>query len=179
MCSEFQMVKTVSDWCRRTGEATLPELLPYFDLSALTADQQHWLLQELPPSIDYAALVLNGLLRSEILQPHELASFHLDYPGMRWKRIFSVGDRLANLFEVIEKSFAEFHKKLLVLHIHERLSVAIYILQPVVIDEEALIGNSVRAFAFPHTQQQGNARERIHVTGPEYRLYYDHTTFQL
>ncbi|KAL2827983.1 RNA dependent RNA polymerase-domain-containing protein [Aspergillus cavernicola] len=179
MCSEFHMLRLAYEWCRRTGSAELSELLPYFNLSALTVEQQHWLLHVLPPSTEFPALVMNGLLRSDILQPNELTPLHLNYPGMRWKRIFSVEDRLANLVEVLEKSFSQFHRKFLVLQVNPRFSIAIYIPQPIAIEDEALVGKRVLVYAFPHTQPQGNTRERIHITSAEYRLYYDHTTFQL
>jgi regulator of nonsense transcripts 1 len=98
---------------------------------------------------------------------------------MRWKRKFSTDDRLANLFEVIAKSFSEFHRKLLVLKVHERLIVAIYIQQQIAPEEEILVGQGVRFIAFPHTQKPGNCRGRIHATKPTYHLYYDHNVFQL
>ncbi|KAH1747972.1 hypothetical protein KXV52_004173 [Aspergillus fumigatus] len=179
LCSEFRLVVLAYDWCRKNGKGQLLELLPYFNISALTAEQRHWLLKELPPTTAYPGLVMNGLLSSDILEPQELAPFHLDYPGMRWKRIFSTADRLANLFEIFGKSFPQFHRKLLVLQIQERLSVAIYIPQPVEMEKEAQVGVGVRVFAFPHTQQQSNVRGRVHFTSAGYRLYYDHTTFQL
>jgi regulator of nonsense transcripts 1 len=179
LCTEFRLVVLAYDWCRKKGKGQFWELLPYFNISALTAEQRHWLLKELPPTTEYPGLVMNGLLSSDILHPHELVPFHLDYPGMRWKRIFSTEDRLANLFEILGKSFPQFHRKLLVLQIQERLSVAIYIPQPIETEQEAEVGVGVRVFAFPHTQQQSNVRERIHSTSAGYRLYYDHTTFQL
>ncbi|KAL4898930.1 RNA dependent RNA polymerase-domain-containing protein [Aspergillus multicolor] len=178
-CSEFRMIQLVHEWCRRSGEAEIQEFIEYFDFAALTIEQQHWLLHELPPTMDLPALVLNGLLTSEILQEHELSPFHLDYPGMRWKRIFSTQNRLGNLFEVLETSFAHFHRKLLVLRIHERFSIAIYIPQQLAIDEEAMVGGRVVVFAFPHTQHQGHARGRMLFTSPEYRLLLSHTTLQL
>ncbi|KAL4932417.1 RNA dependent RNA polymerase-domain-containing protein [Aspergillus undulatus] len=178
-CSEFRMVELVYDWCRRNREAELAEFLPYFDLGALTVEQQHWLLQELPTATDLPALVMNGLLSSNILQPHELSPFHLDYPSMRWKRIFGVENRLGNLFEVLEKTFPQFARKLLVLRINERFSIAIYIPQRMAIHEEALVGTRVLVFAFPHTLSYTNARDRIHCTTAEYRLHFNHTTLQL
>ncbi|KAL4784135.1 RNA dependent RNA polymerase-domain-containing protein [Aspergillus varians] len=178
-CSEFHMMRLVYEWCRRTREAEFGELLPYFNLDALTVEQQHWLLQELPATTGLPELVMNALVSSDILQPYELRPFHFDHPGMRWKRIFSTENRLANLFEALEKSFPQFHRKLLVLRIHERFSIAVYIPQPLIMDEEALVGTSVRVFAFPHTQHQGNASERIHITSGEYRLHFNHTTLQL
>jgi regulator of nonsense transcripts 1 len=179
LCTEFRLVVLAYDWCRKKGKGQFWELLPYFNISALTAEQRHWLLKELPPTTEYPGLVMNGLLGSDILHPHELVPFHLDCPGMRWKRIFSTEDRLSNLFEILGKSFPQFHRKLLVLQIQERLSVAIYIPQPIEMEKEAQVGVGVRVFAFPHTQQQSNVRGRIHSTSAGYRLYYDHTTFQL
>jgi hypothetical protein len=60
---------------------------------------------------------------------------------MRWKRIFSLKNRLANLFEVIEKSFSRFHRKLLVLRISDRFSIAIYSSRVIEFEEEAAVGN--------------------------------------
>ncbi|KAL4947610.1 RNA dependent RNA polymerase-domain-containing protein [Aspergillus filifer] len=178
-CPEFRMIGLVHDWCRRTKQAELSEFLPYFDLAALTVEQQHWLLQVLPVATELPALVMNGLLSSDILRPHELCPFHLDYPGMRWKRIFGTEDRLGNLFETFENVFPQFHQKLLVLQIHERFSIAIYIPQRMAIDEDTVLVKKVLVFAFPHTQSQSNARDCIHITSSQYRLHFNHNTFQL
>ncbi|GMF97249.1 unnamed protein product [Aspergillus oryzae] len=178
-CSEFRMVQLVYEWCRRTKKADLRELLPYFDVAAHTVGQKHWLLQELPAATELPALVMNGLINSDILQPHELRSFHLDYPGIRWKKIFSVENRLANLFEVLEKSLSHFHRKLLVLRLDNRFSIALYIPRLIGIDEEAPVGRCVLAFGFLQTQNQENALERIFLSGVNYKLHFNHTTLQL
>jgi hypothetical protein len=62
---------------------------------------------------------------------------------MRWKRIFSTKDCLSNLFKILRKSFPQFHQKLLVLQIQERLSIVIYILQPIKMEKEAQVGVGV------------------------------------
>lgn len=173
------MICLVHDWCQKSGQAQICDLLPYFDLSAITSEQLHWLLQVLPPSIGYPSLVMNRLLSSDILAPEELSPFNLDLPGIRWKCIFSANDRMANLFEVFERSFSQFHRKLLVLKIHNRLTVAIYIPQQIYPEEEAPVGRTVRVIAFPHTQERDNRHGCIHTTKATYRLYYDHNTFQL
>jgi regulator of nonsense transcripts 1 len=178
-CSEFRMIQLVYDWCRQTREAELREFLPYFDLAALTVEQKYWFMQQMPSHVELPALVMNGLVDSEILQPHELQPFHLNYPGMRWKRIFSLENRFANLFEVLERSFSHFHRKLLILRVSERFSIAIYISRLIEVDEEAAVGNRVLVFAFPHTQDQTNSRDRIFRASNEFRLHFNHTTFQL
>ncbi|KAI9925947.1 hypothetical protein MW887_005753 [Aspergillus wentii] len=178
-CSEFYMIQLVCDWCRKTGQGTLSEFLSYFDVSALSAEQRHWLLQELPPSTQLPAMIMNRLLSSAIIGQDELAPFYLDNLLMRWKCIFSTEDRWANLFEVIHKSFSVFHRKLLVLRIHERLSVAIYLNQQIPPEEEVLVGKGVRVLAFPHTQERANHRGRSKPTEIDYRLFYDHNTLQL
>ncbi|KAL3462793.1 hypothetical protein BJX64DRAFT_136699 [Aspergillus heterothallicus] len=178
-CSEFLIIQMTYEWCRRTREAALREFLPYFNLAALGIEQKYWLLQQLPVELDLPALVMNGLMDSEILQPHELQPFRLDLPGMRWKRIFSPENRLANLFEVLEKTFVHFHRKLLILRISERFSIAVYISRLIEVDEEADVGQKVLVFAFTHTQDQSNSRDRIFRATTEFRLHFNHSTFQL
>ncbi|KAE8384737.1 RNA dependent RNA polymerase-domain-containing protein [Aspergillus alliaceus] len=178
-CSEFYMLQLVHDWCRRQGTSELQEFLHYINLDALTVERRHWLLQALPPAFDYPSLIMNDLLGSNILRPKELSPYHLDYTGLRWKCIFSDQSRLSNLMEVLEQSFHQFHRKLLVLRINERFSVAIYVSNRIAVGEDILVGRAVRVIAFPHTHGDLSGHRRIVTTSVESRLYYDQNYLQL
>lgn len=81
--------------------------------------------------------------------------------------------------KVIDRTFHNFTRKLLVLHIHERLSVAIYI--PILIEraDECAVDDRVRLFSFPHTQKGDRSYRSVVPTKINSRLYYDQGTLQL
>ena len=177
--SEFEMAKIAYTWARK-NRVPFSEFLDYIDLDRFTMDQRLWLLRELPVTAENPAIVMNGLLTSAILSPHELQPHHLDFPGLRWKRLFSSEtERLGNLFEFIQRCFTHFQHKLFVFQIGERLSVAIYIPQKIEKDEDFQVDDAVRLFAFPHTHERVSGHRRVVRTKKNYRLYYDQSAFQL
>ena len=177
--SEFEMAKLVYTWSRK-NKVPFCEFLDYIDLNRFTMEQRLWLLRELPVNAENPALVMNSLLTSTILSPLELRPHHLDFPGLRWKKVFSSdNERLANLFESIQRCFVQFQHKLLVFQIGERLSVAIYIPQKIEKDDDFQVDDKIWLFAFPHTHRMISGHRRMVRTKKNYRLYYDQSTFQL
>lgn len=75
--------------------------------------------------------------------------------------------------------FELFERKLLVLPINERLSVAIYIPPKTPKEDDFLIGDAVRLFAFPHFHPNVTDHRRLVSTKVGYRLYYDNSKFEL
>ena len=177
--SEFEMAKIAYTWSRK-NRVPFSEFLDYIDLDRFTMEQRLWLLRELPVTAENPAIVMNGLLTSALLSSHELQPHHLDFPGLRWRRVFSSEvDRLGNLFESIHRCFTQFQHKLFVFRVGERLSVAIYIPQKIEKDEDFKVDDTVRLFAFPHTHERVSGHRRCVSTKKNYRLYYDQGVFQL
>ncbi|KAF3941986.1 Helicase [Dactylella cylindrospora] len=176
-CSEVDMVQLLLRWCRSTRKAQLSYFLPYINLDALTEEQRQWLAQEFPPTFSLTSHLMNSLTRSEILSTNELSPYHLDYPAMRWKCIYSSYEtRLGNLLEALEKSFSHFHRKLLVIRVTDRFSIAIYIPKQIPFEEETALGPSARILAFTHTNSDCS---RIIAPGADYRLFFDHSRFEI
>ena len=177
--SEFEMAKIAFTWSKK-NKVPFSEFLDYINLDRFTSEQRLWLLRELPVTPNNPSSVMNGLLQSAILSPCELQPHRLNYPGLRWKCVFSSEQhRLGSLFEFIQQSFALFQRKLFVFRIGERLSVAIYIPRKIEKEEDFQVDDTVRLFAFPHTHEQVTGHRRVVSTKQNYRLYYDHSTFQL
>lgn len=150
------------------------------DFSALTDEQRVWLLSRLPPSATAPALGRNGLLQSELLSPQECRRFGLDHPQLRWKPVFnSAVDRTARFLPVVCASLEAFHKKLIVLNLNERLSIAIYVPQKIARASEVSVDDNVRVFALSHSQGSMSANYRVMPTKINYRLYCDEQVFQL
>lgn len=179
--AEFEMMKLVFKWCAMSkGSRVFADFLPYFDISVLSDEQRHWLLQQLPPTFTNASLVKNELVSSSIITSAELAPFHLDYPGMHWKCVYrSEEHRIANLFERMEVSFNQFHRKLLVFKVHDRLSIAAYIPTLIPHEEDVLVGSRIRLLAFPHSHKDRAGHRRIITPGPEYKIYYDQSRLDI
>jgi regulator of nonsense transcripts 1 len=99
---------------------------------------------------------------------------------MRWKRFYSSGEhRLGLLLDSVGRALSLFHKKLIFLHVDERLTVAIYVPQKAEEADETVVDDSVRLFAFTHTHD-GSNRHRLAVpTKKNYRLYFDNVSLQL
>ena len=72
-----------------------------------------------------------------------------------------------------------FHKKLIVLSVDERLTVAIYIPKIIERASEVQVNTSVRFFAFPHSQGLQSPNYKVLPTKVNYRLFYDEQVFQL
>src|SRR5438045_405163 len=177
--SEFELINLSYRWCRKNN-ATLADFLHLFDFNLLTAEEKIWTLKQLPPSPESPGLILNALCQSKLVQLSELCPFKLDYPGLRWKRIYdSSRDRLATLLDTMARALELFHRKLIVIRVDERLTVAIYVPQKVERGRECQVNNRVRLFAFPHFQGDETSYRLALPTKMNYRLYCDENVFQL
>ncbi|KAK4148839.1 RNA dependent RNA polymerase-domain-containing protein [Chaetomidium leptoderma] len=160
--SEFELLCITLRWCRKNG-ARLEDLLHLFDLNILTSEERGWVLQQLPSSRGIPALILNAVCSSNLLTEEAAARFQLNHHGVQWKRIFdSSRDRLATFLDSASNLMGLFHRKLLVLRA-----------------QECVVDDSVRLFAFPHsqgTETQSRISLPIKMT---YRLYCDNGAFQL
>ncbi|KAG4270545.1 hypothetical protein FPRO04_11414 [Fusarium proliferatum] len=176
---EFECVKLAYSWCLK-NKTPFESLLHLFDFNILTADQKAWVLAHVPGSATVTGLIQNALCSSGILRPPELQQFHLDYPGIKWKRTYdSSMDRLATFHEAVATNLELFQRTLIVFQPDERLSLAVYIPKKIDRSQDCLIDNTGRLFAFPHSQgPQRQARLSL-PTKMQYQLYCDGNVFQL
>ena len=177
--SEFELLCMTLRWCRKDG-ARLEDLLYLFDLNVLTNEERAWVLQQLPSSPEISALVLNAVCSSNLLPEDAAARFQLNHHGVRWKRIFdSSRDRLATFLETASKAMGLFHRKLLVLRVDKRLTVAIYVPRIIEHSQDCVVDDTVRLFAFAHSQGTETQSRMSLPTKKTYRLYCDEGVFQL
>lgn len=177
--SEFELLKLTYRWCLK-NKASLVNFLGFFDLNQLDDENKAWLLFNLPQTRETSSLVLNALTQSNLITEREMFPFKLHYPGLRWKLLFdSAQDRMARLLNFTSQALELFHKKLLVLRIDTRLTIAIYIPMQIEKRKECQVDNAVRLFAFPHTQGDESFQRRAVPTKMNYRLYCDDNNFQL
>ncbi|KAF5579291.1 NAM7-nonsense-mediated mRNA decay [Fusarium pseudocircinatum] len=176
---EFESVKLAYAWCLKNN-TSLESLLHLFDFNILTADQKAWVLAHVPGSAATTGLVQNALCSSVILQRRELQQFHLDYPGIKWKRTYDSSiDRLATFHDAVATDLGLFQRTLIVFQPDERLSLAIYIPKKIERSQDCVINDTGRLFAFPHSQgPQRQARLSL-PTKMQYQLYCDGNVFQL
>ncbi|KAF8849897.1 RdRP-domain-containing protein [Acephala macrosclerotiorum] len=177
--SEFELVKLTYRWCQKNNTA-LMDFMHLFDVNLLAAEEKAWTLNQLPPSAEVPSLIMNALCRSNLIQDSELCPFKLDYPGLRWKRIYdSSQDRLATFLDTTARALELFHRKLIVIRVDYRLTLAIYVPQKIERRQECQVDDRVRLFAFPHSQD-GQTSHRLNMpTKMNYRLYCDGNVFQL
>jgi hypothetical protein len=177
--SEFELLQIVIQWCDRRNI----DVSAYFhliDFGALSDEQHIWFLSRMPPSETLTSLVRNGLLQSQLIYPQEFHRFGLDHPRLHWKSIFdSSVDRMGRFLPTMCRSLEVFHKKLIVININERLSIAIYIPQKIPRASEVSVDSSVRVFVFPHSQGPQSPNYRVMPTKVEYRLYCEDHVLQL
>ena len=177
--SEFELFKMAAEWCIR-NDAALKELLDFFDFNQMSDEQRTWVVSQLPVEEHIPSLVQNALSSSCLLLPEELHYFRLDIPTVRWKRIFDSSiDRLGRFMETAGKALELFHRKLIVIRVDTRLTIAMYIPRRVTKYQECLIDDAVRLFSFPHSQQDMATHRRSLNTKVGYRLYFDDGGFQL
>lgn len=177
--SEAELIRMAVRWCRRTN-TSFYYLMHMFDLNSLSSEEKAWVLAQVPAYSDAPGLVLNALCSSSLLTEAELKHFHLNYPGMHWKRIFtSEQDRLATFMEATSRSLELFHKKMIIFRPDERLTLAMYVPQKITPADDFVVGNKVRLFAFPHSQGRETQSRLSLPTKKEYRLFCDETTLQL
>lgn len=177
--SEFELVTLTYNWCLQQ-KVEMMQFLSFFDLNKLTDEQKAWVLSRVPPTLESAGMVMNSLNQSNLLQSQELRRFGLDNPGLHWKCVYDSSiDRLGTFFNSASRTLELFHKKLIILRIDERLSVAIFIPQKIEKSTEFQVDGLVRVFSFPHSKESSNAARRVIPTKVNYRLYCDDNTFQL
>ncbi|KAG5766517.1 hypothetical protein H9Q72_005445 [Fusarium xylarioides] len=176
---EFESLKLAYSWCLK-NRTSFESLLHLFDINILTADQTAWVLAHVPGSASTTALVQNALCSSNLLHPPELQQFHLDYPGIKWKRTYdSTIDRLATFHDAVATNLELFQRTLIVFQPDDRLSLAIYIPKKIERSQDCVIDTAGRLFAFPHSQgPQRQARLSL-PTKMQYQLYCDGNVFQL
>jgi hypothetical protein len=177
--SEFELIKMTYRWCQKTHTA-LDDFFHLFDMNLLSAEEKMWILAHLPPSKQLPSLVVNALCSSNLVQAFELRQFKLDYPGLKWKCIFnSSRDRLATFLDATTRAAELFHRKLIVIRVDERLTIAIYVPQKIERGKERQVDDRVRLFAFPQTQGEETSQRLALPTKINYRLYCDNNVFQL
>ena len=146
----------------------------------MSDEQKAWTVAQISPSEQVPSLVMNSMNRSNILTPAELRYFKLDIPGLRWKCVFdSTTDRMGRFMDAASMALELFHRKIIVLRISTRLSIAIYIPRKIEKYEEALVDDTVRVFCFPHSHGDETSHRRALPTKVDYRFYFDNNGFQL
>lgn len=177
--SEFELLQMTLRWCTRHCQS-LEEYFEYFDFSKLSDVQKVWLVAQFPAKRHIPDLIMNGLLQSSILCKEELQYFRLNHYGLRWKKIFdSSFDRLGRFMEVMGRSLEDFHRKLIVIKVTNRLTLAIYVPKPLLKYQECVVDSTVRLFSFPHSQEETVTYRRSLPTLIDYRLYFDDSGLQL
>ena len=125
--SEFELIQLTHGWCQR-NKADFADFVHYFDFNLLSIEEKYWVLNCLPPSMEYPSLVINALCQSDLLEPCELSPFKLHYPGLRWKSVYSsTRERLGTFLDTLQQMLELFHRKFIVFRIDERLTLAIYV----------------------------------------------------
>jgi hypothetical protein len=177
--SEFQLIQLALRWCR-THSMPFQDLLHYFDFNVLTSEESVWLLAQLPVTSDTPALVNNALCSSNLLDADELRYFNLDNSHLRWKCVYdSSRDRLATFLEAVTANVETFQRKLIVFRPDERLTIAMYVPKKLEHGRDNLVDDSVRLFAFPHSQDREWQSRLVLPTKRTYRLYFDDNILQL
>ncbi|KAI0517332.1 RdRP-domain-containing protein [Xylaria bambusicola] len=179
--SEFELIQLTTKWCRR-NDTPFYDLLQFFDFNSLTAEQKAWTvgqIPDLPPDLGMKNLVTNALCSSELVSTQELSGFSLDNARIHWKRTYSSHDRMATFLEEVSRSLELFHRKLIILRVDERLTIALYIPKKVERSQDYLVDDHVRLFAFPHSQGPQLQSRLCCPTKVNYRLCCDDNSFQL
>ncbi|TFB03406.1 putative RNA-dependent RNA polymerase 1 [Trichoderma ghanense] len=177
--SETELIRMAVRWCRRTN-TSFYHLMHMFDLNSLKAEEKAWVLAQVPTYSGAPSLVYNALCSSSLLTEAELKHFHLNYPGLHWKRVYtSEQDRLATFLEAASKNLELFHKKMIVFRPDDRLTLAMYVPQKITPADDFKVGNQVRLFAFPHSQGRETQSRLSLPTKKEYRLFCDENRLQL
>jgi len=177
--SEFELIQLTFKWCRK-NDKPLQDLLHFFDFNSLSAEEKTWTIGQVPVLPDVPNLVMNALCSSNLVTIQELKRFTLDHPRIGWKRVYdSSHDRMATFLEETSKSLELFHRKLIILRVDERLTIAIYVPKKIEKSQDYLVDNHVRLFAFPHSQGPQRQSRLCLPTKMSYRLYSDDNAFQL
>lgn len=177
--SEFELLQLAMRWCREHS-VSVHEYAHFFNFSALSDEQQIWFLSQLPASTTMPSVVRNGLLQSDLIGSDELARFNLDHHRLHWKPVFrSSTDRMGRFISTLCRTLEVFHKKIIIMSVDERLTLAIYVPQKVERCSEVQVDTSVRVFALPRSQGSQAPAYRVTPTKTNYRMYCDDSTLQL
>ena len=177
--TEFELVKLTYRWCLR-NQASFVDFLEYFDFNQLDDQEKAWILNQLPTSIEISSLVLNTLLSSSLVSMSEIHAYRLDSPRLHWKCAFdSSQDRMATFLETTTRLLEDFHKKLIILQVDERLTLAIYVPKKIQRGQDCQVDDTVRLFAFPHSLESQESHRCVVPTKKTYHLYCDEQSFQL
>lgn len=135
---------------------------------------------QLPPTELYPMLVQNALCQSHLVDVEELGESKLNYPGIRWKRIFSSHEgRIGGFMEATAKAMELFDRKLIVYRVDERLTLGLYVPMRLEKAQDSRVDDKVRLLAFPHSQGEETTSRLMLPTKKNYQLYYDDNSFQL
>lgn len=178
--SEFDLICMTLRWCQK-NDARLEEFLDYFDLNVLTAEEKAWVIQQIPASAEIPSLVMNAVSYSSLITEDAARRFQLNHHSFHWKCIYnsSSRDRIGTFLDTASRTMEIFHRKLIILQVDERLTLAIYVPRKIEPSQDCVVDDSVRLFAFPHTQGTETQSRMTLPTKMTYRLYCDERTFQL
>lgn len=150
--TQFELVQMTLRWCQ-VHHVQIEEFLHLFDPTLLSPEEKPWLIAQLAPYEHMPEAINSDLLQSSLLSPQELGYVGLRGVSVKWKLMYaSDSDRLANLLDVFYRVFPFITRKLLVLKIHDRLSVVIYLPMTIQPEDETFLGPCSRLFAFPHSK---------------------------
>ena len=177
--SEFELLKLTHRWCVH-NRSHLAQFVEYFDFNQLSDNEKAWTLSQLPPSVEIASTVLNALSSSSLVTETELSPFRLQDSRLHWKCAFdSSQDRMGMFLETTSRLLSDFHKKLIVLQVDDRLTLAIYVPKRIEKARDCRVDDTVRLFAFPHTHVDRAIHGSVVPTVKTYRLYCDDHSLQL
>ena len=88
-------------------------------------------------------------------------------------------DRMATFLEATTRLLEDFLKKLIVLRVDQRLTLAIYVPKKIQKGRDCQVDDLIRLFAFPHFQENPEFHRCVVPTKRTYRLYCDDHSFQL
>jgi regulator of nonsense transcripts 1 len=86
---------------------------------------------------------------------------------------------LAVFLDTVTRTLEPFRRKLIVVRVDERLTLAIYVPQKIDRGQESQVDDRVRLFAFPHSRGDETTHRLAVPTKMDYRLYCDGNVFQL
>ncbi|KAJ3053523.1 hypothetical protein HK097_004117 [Rhizophlyctis rosea] len=148
--SDFELLKLVCAWCRKHGEDVF-RFAFHLDFRAFTSEQIRWALQVGIPN----SLLKGNLEQSAILRACDLGEFKYEH----WKLYYS-SDEDPFAMRHLRDAMEQFNQKLLVVQIHERFRIALYISGKVAVGENAPMGGKVSAYGFEGGPAGGAARKK-------------------
>lgn len=86
---------------------------------------------------------------------------------------------METFLEATTRLLEDFHKRLVVLRVDERLTLAIYVPKKIQKRRDCQVDDTARLFAFPHSQERKEFRRCAIPTGKIHRLYRDEPSFQI